>query len=153
MSFSVFPHEHGAPGDEELSTALGGSRASWSQGLALLATGFGGVDAEWRSYGRVSGWSLNVKDRQGTLAYFYPQRGGFIVVVTVGHEAVERASARGLPPALADAIAGARPYAKGYSVATDICSESDLELVVSLCRMKRRQAGYGAGAANQEELT
>jgi hypothetical protein len=153
MSFSAFPHAHGRPTDEEVSSALGESRLRWSRTLARLAAEFGEVRVEWRSYGRVSGWSLNVKDRHGTLAYLYPQRGGFILVVTVGHEAVARAASGELPAGVAEAIARSRPYAKGYSVATDVCGEQDLRLVLSLCRLRRQRPVQGGIARAEGDPT
>ena len=137
MSFSAFSHDHPCPTDEDLSSTVGAARPLWERGLALLAREFGATGLTWRSYGRISGWSLNVKDSRGTLAYFYPQPGGVIVVVTVGHDAIERARGTGLWGDVAEAIATARPYPKGYSVATDVCAEADLGLVAALCRVKR----------------
>jgi hypothetical protein len=112
--------------------------------LQRLAVGFEAHAREWRSFTARSGWCLNVKDAAGTLACFYPQRDGFIVVVTLGHRDVAAASAGGLPPEVERALSGARPFAKGWSVLVDVCNDEDVRLVEALCRARRpRQQDTG----------
>jgi hypothetical protein len=145
MSFSAFPHGRQRPSEQAVLAALGPARAMWSRVLARLAEQFDATDATWHSYGRISGWNLNVKDGRGTLAYLYPQRHGLIAVVTLTHEAAGHARAFGGSSRLAEAIAQARPYAKGHSVSVDVCGEDDLGLVVELCRLKRGARGSSHG--------
>lgn len=140
MPFSIFPHEGACPSVAELTAVLGRSGALWHAGLQRLADSLGADEMTWQSYGRVSGWSLNVKDRAGTLAYLYPQQDGFIVVVNIGHLAAARARAVGpLPAEVEAAIATGRPYPKGQMVATDVCTPRDLDTVLALCRVIRAE--------------
>lgn len=141
MSFSAFPHERARPTDEELAATLGPLLGLWERTVGRLREEFDATAAEWWSYGRISGWGLNVKDRRGTLAYLYPQRHGFIVVVNVSNAAADRARAAGLMTDQQGTLEGARPYPKGYTVSTDVCAEEDLELVIRLCRAIRTGTG------------
>ena len=137
MPFSAFRHEDACPTDDALRRSLGATAQLWATALDRLASSVEADACEWRSFTQRSGWCLNVKDATGTLAYFYPQRDGFIVVVTIGHGDVALAGAGGLPADVERALAGARPFAKGWSVLVDVCGEPDVRLVEALCRVKR----------------
>ena len=140
MSFSAFAHGRPAPDPDQLRAALGPLEPLWRQATARLADDCGAREAAWFSYGRISGWSLNVKDASGTLAYLYPQQDGFIAVVTVGRDEARIALDQGCPPAVRNALDSSRPYPKGHSVLVDVCGPAELDLVIALCRLKRHGA-------------
>lgn len=133
---NAFINQTEKPTDDELSAALGPSRALWDQLLAELAGELDVTIQEWNSYSPKAGWSLRLKREKRTILYLSPCRGSFRAAFALGDKAVEAARRRRLPKRVIRIIDEAKRYAEGTGVRIDVNRPPDIALVKKLAVLK-----------------
>jgi hypothetical protein len=109
-----------APGDEELSLALGKRRALWDEVLRKLGEEFGLTDWVWNSYSPKAGWSVRVKKGKRNIVYLVPCTGEcFQAAFVLGARAVESVRGSGSARAV-KLIEGGVQYPEGLGVRWDV---------------------------------
>lgn len=121
------------PTDPQLQAQLAGSHGAYR---ALLDR-HPDLEPEWRWNGQKHGWSLKLRDGKRNLCLVKPADGHFTVGFTFGHDAVERALASELPPAIRGIIAAAHTDAGGRSFQIEVRAEDDLGPVHALLAIRR----------------
>jgi hypothetical protein len=125
------------PTAEELSSALGPTKALWDHLLAVLSDGLGICTHEWNSYSPKAGWSLKVKRGERTILYMAPCRGSFRVSFALGDKAVKAALQSKLPPRVLKVIKDAKRYTEGTAVRVEVKTAKDIPIITRLAAAKR----------------
>src|ERR1035438_238578 len=86
VSSNAFIGKPEKPGDAELSSVLGPSRALWDQLLDDLSSEGSITGWEWHSYSVKAGWSLRLKRKQRNIVYMVPCQGAFLAAFVFGSE-------------------------------------------------------------------
>jgi hypothetical protein len=133
---NAFINQTEKPTDDELSAALGPTRALWGQLLAELAGELDVTIQEWNSYSPKAGWSLRLKREKRTILYLSPCRGSFRAAFALGDKAVEAARRSRLPKRVIRIIDEAKRYAEGTGVRIDVNRPPDVALVRKLAVLK-----------------
>ena len=109
-----------APGDEDLSVALGKRRAVWDEVLKKLGEEFGLTEWEWNSYSKKFGWSVRVKQGKRNILYLSPcESQCFRIAFVLGAKAVEAVRASGPARAVKVLDEGVK-YPEGLGVRWDV---------------------------------
>ena len=133
---NAFINQTEKPTDDELSAALGPTRALWDQLLAELAGELDVAIQEWNSYSPKAGWSLRLKREKRTILYLSPCRGSFRAAFAMGDKAVEAARRSRLPKRVIQIIDAAKRYAEGTGVRIDVKRPPDIAVVKKLAALK-----------------
>lgn len=133
---NAFINQTEKPTDDELSAALGPTRALWDQLLAELEGELDVAIQEWNSYSPKAGWSLRLKREKRTILYLSPCRGSFRAAFALGDKAVEAARRSKLPKRALRIIDEAKRYPEGTGVRIDVKRPPDIALVKKLAVLK-----------------
>jgi len=133
---NAFLNQTKKPTDDELSAALGPSRALWDQLLAEMAGELDVTIQDWNSYSPKAGWSLRLKREKRTILYLSPCRGSFRAAFALGDKAVEAARRSRLPKRALRIIDEAKRYAEGTGVRIDVNRPPDIAVVKKLAVLK-----------------
>lgn len=133
---NAFAGRAGAPGDSDLTSALGAARPLWDRLLAEAAGKLGASACEWKSYSPKHGWSLRVMRRKRTIVWLTPRDGSYGATFVLGEKAVAAARNGGLPAKLLKAIDEAPRYPEGRGVRLSVRSARDLPGVMKLAAIK-----------------
>jgi hypothetical protein len=136
MRTNAFIGKQEPPPDDELSAALGSSKALWDQLLSELAAEYGLTACEWHSYSQKAGWALRVQRAKQNILYLSPFHGCFSVSFALGEKAVRAAQQSGLPRSVIRILDEARKYAEGTAVRLDVKRPEDIVVVKKLAVAK-----------------
>lgn len=136
MLENAFVNRPEPPSDEELTAALGGSRALWDRMVRELGEVHGTDAGTWGSSSAKLGWSLRVRRGKRIIVYLSPGAGRFMASFALGDRAVRAAGDSALPDWVLDLIAGARRYAEGTAVRIEVASPEEVEAVLGVAAIK-----------------
>ena len=131
MAASIFGEKAIIPNEETLSSALKGIQVLWDKILDIS-----GGKGEWKFYGKAAGWTFQVKKGKRTLFYMTPKDGWFQMTFVYGERAVEAAQAYELPKSVLDDLLQAKAYVEGRSVAIEVTSHEDIDVVKKMLQLK-----------------
>ncbi|HEU5161753.1 MAG TPA: DUF3788 domain-containing protein [Thermoanaerobaculia bacterium] len=136
MALSAFDDKATPPAEAPLRAMLGRTAALWSQLTEDLQKSCGPLAAEWNFAGNAFGWSMRLKKKKRTIVYMTPCRAHFLASFVLGEKACHAARESALPPAVIEAIDGARKYAEGRGVRIPVKTRKDLETIETLAAIK-----------------
>ena len=136
MPSNAFIGKPEQPGDSELSTVLGPSRALWDQLLDDLSSEDLITGWEWHSYSAKAGWSLRLQRKQRNIVYLVPGQGTFLAAFVFGDKALAAIRAGKFPRAVAQLIDGAKKYPEGTGVRLEVKSVKDVATIKKLAAIK-----------------
>ena len=131
MAASIFGEKAILPNKEALSVVLKDAQVLWDKILD-----FSGGKGEWKFYSKSAGWTVQVKKGKRTLFYLMPKDGWFQMTFVYGERAVEAAQSFGLPETVLNELKQATVYAEGRSVAIDITTNADIDIVEKMLQIK-----------------
>jgi hypothetical protein len=131
MAASIFGEKAVLPNEEALRVALKDTQVLWDKILDIS-----GGKGEWKFYGKAAGWTFQVKKGKRTLFYMMPKDGWFQMTFVYGERAVEAAQAYELPKNVLDDLLQAKAYVEGRSVAIEITSNKDIDVVEKMLQLK-----------------
>ena len=131
MAASIFGEKEIVPTEEMLSAALNDKQLLWDKILE-----FSGGIGEWKFYGKAAGWTFQVKKSKRTLFYMMPKDGWFQMTFVYGERAVCAAPLFELPEKVLNDLEQAKVYAEGRSVAVEILSNKDIDIVEKMLQLK-----------------
>ena len=131
MAVSIFGEKAILPNKEALSVTLKDTQVLWDEVLDIS-----GGKGEWEFYGKAAGWTFQVKKGKRTLFYMMPKDGWFQMTFVYGERAVEAAQAHELPKNVLDDLLQAKAYVEGRSVAIEITSNEDIDVVKKMLQLK-----------------
>lgn len=132
MAASIFGEKAIVPDEEALRAALKDSQVLWDNILDLS-----GGKGEWKFYTKAAGWTFLVKEGKRTLFYMMPKDGWIQLTFVYGERAVKAAKVVGLPEKVLNDLQQAKTYVEGCSVAIDITSKTDIEIVQKMLQIKK----------------
>ena len=134
MLANAFAGQSTCPTDDQLTTALGPSRARWDELIEALADSCD--KQEWNSYSTKAGWSLRLIRGARAIVYLTPSRNAFMASFALGDKAVAAARASKLPKRTLQIIDQAKRYAEGTAVRIDVKAASDVAVIRKLAAIK-----------------
>ncbi len=136
MALSAFDDRSRPPRDDELEATLGATFALWSELQRVMAATFTPLSLEWGFSSKVTGWGARLRQNKRVILYLIPCKDHFLASFALGEKAVRAAHESDLPPAILQAIDGARKYAEGRGVRLEVRSSADLPAVAQLAAIK-----------------
>ena len=136
MSSNAFIGKPEKPGDAELSSVLGPSRALWDQLLDDLSSEGSITGWEWHSYSVKAGWSLRLKRKQRNIVYMVPCQGAFLAAFVFGDKALAAIRAAKFPRSVMDLIDSAKRYPEGTGIRLEVKRPKDVATVKKLAVIK-----------------
>jgi hypothetical protein len=133
---NAFINQPDQPTNDELTAALGPTKALWDQLIADLAAECNAGIQEWKSYSPKYGWSLRLKHKKRTIVYLAPYRGCFGVAFILGDRAVQAARQSKLPRRVLTIIDDAPRYPEGTGVRLEVKKSGDIAAVKKLAAIK-----------------
>lgn len=124
------------PTEEQLTAALGSTRAIWDRLLARLAEECKLTESEWNSSGSKYGWALRLKLKKRNIVYLGPCHGAFRISFILGDKAVEEARRSTLPRKVIGLVESGTRYPEGTAVRLEIGDVKDIAAVVKLAAIK-----------------
>ncbi|MBZ5657294.1 MAG: DUF3788 domain-containing protein [Acidobacteriia bacterium] len=132
---NAFAGKTDAPDAQELTLALGPTRALWDKLVDSLQHKLAVVQ-EWGSSSPRAGWSLRLKRKERVILYLVPQHGSFQAALVLGDKAVKAARESKLPKRVAKTLAEARRYAEGTGIRMAVKEPADLAAIEKLALIK-----------------
>jgi hypothetical protein len=117
------------PDDEVLAGVLGRSKAAWDALRARLAEEYPPLTETWKSFGKKSGWTFQLRQKKRTVLWMTPRSKHFVAATSYGDKALAAARESDLPAALIGEIEGARKYAEGRPVRIEVRTKADAAVV------------------------
>jgi hypothetical protein len=136
MALSVFDDKAGPPDAAELAEALGRTSGLWEELVRQVAESYPPVAGVWNHGGTKFGWSLRLKRKDRILLHLTPQPGQFLLGVTLGEAAAERAHVECLPDQVLRLIDEAPRYGEGRGIRFAVRGDEDLASALSLAALK-----------------
>lgn len=136
MLTNAFINHPRAPTSTELSAALQSAQPVWDEFLSGLMHDGVATTREWKCHSPKWGWSLRVLQRQRTIVWLSPGRGGFNVTFILGNKAVAAARAARLPQVVRQALATALRYPEGTGLRLVVKSPRSLPALRRLAAIK-----------------
>lgn len=136
MALSIFDDKSRPPTNGDLSNVLGTTFGLWTDLEARIASRFPSTSAVWAFSGKSTGWGRRLVCKDRIILYMTPCRGFFLVSFVLSERAVKAAHHSELPPAVLNAINGAKRYAEGTGVRFGIHDHGDLQSMETLAVLK-----------------
>jgi hypothetical protein len=136
MLSNAFIGKSKKPTEDELTDALGPTKAIWDQLLAELADEYNLVVQEWNSYSPKAGWSMRLKLKKRNIVYLSPCQGCFFVSFALSDKAVQAARQSKLPKRVIKIINESKRYAEGTGVRFEVKKPKDIDIVKKLTAIK-----------------
>lgn len=136
MSTNAFINHPAEPTDDELTAAIGPTRALWDKLVNDLAAELDVTIQEWYSYSTKAGWSMRLKHKKRNIVYLCPCSGYFFVSFALGGKAIQAAKDTKFPQRIYKIIEEAPQYAEGTAVRMDVKKPQDVEIVKKLAAIK-----------------
>ena len=136
MALSAFDDKTSPPAPAQIKDMLGRSAPLWGRLTEDLQERFGPLTEEWNFAGTAYGWSMRMKKGKRAIVYMTPCRAHFLASFVLGENACRAARESDLPPAILEAIDGARKFAEGRGVRIPVRTRKDLESIETLASLK-----------------
>jgi hypothetical protein len=136
VSLNAFVGKTDAPDAQELTRALGPTKALWDKIVDGLQHKHEVNIQEWGSHSPRAGWSLRLKRKDRIILYLIPLHGSFQVALVLGDRAVKTAREAKLPKSVLKTIADARRYAEGTGIRIAVRGPEDLAAIEKLALIK-----------------
>jgi len=120
MAISIFDEKALIPTDDMVAAALSESRSIWNDLYNHLRENYPSITAEWKHYGKASGWVLKLLSKKRNLFFFIPKSGCFRLRLGLSEKAAACALAADLPEGIKEAIRTATRYVEGQSIDLEI---------------------------------
>ncbi len=133
---NVFAGQANQPTEKQLAAALGDCCELWQQLVADLKSEAGIDTAEWNTSSVKLGWSLRLQAKKRNIVYLGPRDGWFLASFALGDKAIAAARKSDLGAAVSLIIAESKRYPEGTAVRIEVRSESDLQTVKRLAKIK-----------------
>jgi len=119
-----------------LAAALGDCCVLWQQLVTDLKDELAIDAAEWNTSSVKLGWSLRLQVKKRSIVYLGPRKGFFLASFILGDKAIAAAKKSALGSRVLSLIAESKRYPEGTAVRIEVRSESDLQIVKKLAKIK-----------------
>lgn len=136
VNTNVFAGQAKQPTEKQLAAALGDCCELWQQLVADLQSEAGINTAEWNTSSVKLGWSLRLQAKKRNIVYLGPREGWFLASFILGDKAIAAAKKSDLGSSVSRIIAESKRYPEGTAVRIEVHSESDLEVVKKVAKIK-----------------
>lgn len=136
VALNAFAGKTDAPNAQELTLALGPTKALWDKLVDRLQRKHEVNGQEWGSYSPKAGWSLRLKCKERIILYLIPLHGSFQAALVLGDRAVKIAREAKLPKSVLKTIAEARRYAEGTGIRIAATEPEDIATIEELALIK-----------------
>jgi len=147
MAVSVFEDKSIMPDDSMVADALAESFPLWVGIRDFVNENYPSINAEWKHYGKSSGWVLKLLSKKRNLLFFIPKAECFRLRFGINEKVASCVEAADLPDEVKEAVRIATPYTEGRSIDIDFyCYEAKV-----MAYVKDRQL-VDVGSINGEQL-
>jgi len=137
MALSFFDDKTNIPDDAMVASALGPAYPLWDEIKTHVQDTYPAITAEWKHYGKASGWTCKLISKKRNLLFFVPLKGCFRLRIGLGEKGVACVEADDvLPEDIKESFRAATPYVEGRSVDMDIHRPEQLEAAKRLLSIK-----------------
>jgi hypothetical protein len=136
MEEPMFPDKNRPPRDADLARVLGRAKRGWDELAAHIAEAAPEAKAEWKHYGKRSGWVFVVRGKRHNLMYMIAHEKHFVASFAFGGKAVQAALQSDLPAAIIEMIRQSPKYPEGRAVRVAVKSAADVKVVQRLLAIK-----------------
>jgi len=149
MAVSIFEDKSVVPDDDLVASALAGSYPLWVDLQKFVKDNYPNVAAEWKFYGKSSGWVCKLLSKKKNLLFFIPKDGCFRLRFGISEKVAPSIESADIPDIIKEAVRIATPYTEGRSVDLDFYAND----VKVMAYVKDRQlVDVGSIAGEQLEL-
>jgi hypothetical protein len=138
MTPSKFTDKGVMPDEKMIEVALAGTYSLWIELIENVHSTYPDVNSAWKHYGKVAGWSFQVKSKKRTLFYFVPADGSFDITFVLSNKAVAEAERSPLPKEVIEELLSSKQYMEGRFVTVSVTGRKDVETALSLIEIKDR---------------
>lgn len=136
MSANVYNEKMVQPDEKMLSYDLGETKAYLDTIAGFIASEYGNFKPEWKFYNQNTGWILKMLTKKRNVLFVVPCEGFFRIAFTFGDKAANLILSSELPDTIKQLLLDARKYAEGRTIVIDVKSESDMENILKMIRIK-----------------
>lgn len=136
VNTNVFAGQAKQPMEAQVAAAFGNCYQLWEHLVTDLKEDLGIDTAEWHSSSVKMGWSLRLQAKKRNIVYLGPREGWFLASFALGDKAIAAARKTGLGSRVLRIIAESKRYPEGTAVRIEVRSESDLQIVEKLAKIK-----------------
>ena len=136
MNTNVFAGQAKQPTEAHLAAALGDCYELWQHLVTDLEEELKIDAAEWHTSSVKMGWSLRLQAKERNIVYLGPRDGCCLASFILGDKAITAARKSGLGSRVLRLIAESKRYPEGTAVRIEVRSESDLQIVKKLAKIK-----------------
>lgn len=136
MGLSIFEDKAKKPDDNDLSAALGETKALWDQLKSHVMETYPPITEDWKHYGKSSGWTMKLLRKKRNLFFSYPGDGMFTLVFIFGDKAVAAMEKSSVPVHLVEELKATRKYAEGRGLSIPVNNPGDVETAKELIAIK-----------------
>lgn len=136
MSANVYNEKMVQPDEKMLSYDLGETKAYLDTIAGFIASEYGNFKPEWKFYNQNTGWILKMLTKKRNVLFVVPCEGFFRIAFTFGDKAANLILSSELPDTIKQLLLDARKHAEGRTIVIDVKSESDLENILKMIRIK-----------------
>ncbi len=132
----LFYEKNNPPTEDMISKALDARYELWTNLHHWLSDRYGPINQEWKMYSVKYGWTMKSLRKKRNLFFCSVYRDFFQVTFVFGDKAVAEAERSELPETLKSRLREARRYAEGRGLSVDAETDSDLDNIKELVRIK-----------------
>jgi hypothetical protein len=136
LNTNVFAGQAKQPTEAQLSAALGDCHELWRDLVTELRDELAIDTAEWHTSSVKLGWSLRLQAKKRNIVYLGPRNGYFLASFILGDKAIASARKSGLDSRVLKMISESKRYPEGTAVRIEVRSESHLETVKKIAKIK-----------------
>lgn len=131
-----FNNKQVMPDEAALASEIGETKVFLDRICSFIESETGQLTREWKHYGQKSGWTLKLLSKKRNLLFVGPEDGYFVIAFVFGDRAVDAVLKSNLPETIKNELLNSRKYAEGRGIRFEIRSDSELENVLQLIRIK-----------------
>ncbi len=136
MTASIFDDQLVEPNEQMLSAELGEANGYFNEICLFIRERYESFIAEWKYYGKSSGWVLKLLVKKRNVLFIIPCRGYFRVSFTFGDKAVHEIMEKELPGFNKQELLNAKKYAEGRTIQFEVKTEDECRNVLVLIAIK-----------------
>jgi hypothetical protein len=136
MNEIAFADKKCQPKNAELTEVLGRSKKQWDAVVAYAQKAAPDAKAEWKHYGKASGWVLVLRGKKRNVLYMRPLAKRFRISFSLNDQAVGAAQESDLPADLVQAILDSPKYPEGRAARLLVQTARDATVAKKLVDIK-----------------
>ncbi|MDM8159714.1 DUF3788 domain-containing protein [Labilibaculum sp. K2S] len=136
MDISIFTDKAAEPTPKDLREQLASLYPLWEQIAECVRKKYPNPKEEWNYPGKNYGWSFRLKDKKRAIVYLLPRQGYFKVAFIFGQKATDQIMAGDIDAAIKEDLAGAKKYAEGRGLTTEVRNAKPINDIEKLIDIK-----------------